>query len=53
MLALNAIEAINLDGGALPLYDQQSRGNIMQVRNWSSDGSPRAVANGWCIVSTN
>lgn len=54
MLALGAVEAINLDGGGSSTYMiNNPRGNIMQMRNWSSDGAPRAVANGWCIVSTN
>lgn len=54
MQALGAIEAVNIDGGGSSTYMiNNPRGDIMQVRNWSSDRAPRAVANGWAIVSTN
>lgn len=52
--ALGAVEAINCDGGGSSTFMiNNPRADIMQVRNWSSDGAPRAVANGWVIVSTN
>lgn len=54
MHALGSKESINLDGGGSSTFlINNPLGPVFQVRNWSSDRSPRAVANGWAIVSTN
>lgn len=54
MVALGAKEALNCDGGGSSSFViNNPRADILQMRNWSSDGTPRAVANGWSIVSTN
>jgi len=54
MLALGVSESINLDGGGSSTFMiNNPLADVMQVRNWSSDGSPRAVANGWAIVAKN
>jgi hypothetical protein len=52
MLALGSHQSINLDGGGSSTYViNNPLGEVFQVRNWSSDRSPRAVANGWALVS--
>lgn len=52
MLALGSWQSINLDGGGSSTYViNNPLGQVLQVRNWSSDRSPRAVANGWALVS--
>ncbi|WP_066831238.1 phosphodiester glycosidase family protein [Rufibacter ruber] len=52
LLALGAKEALNLDGGGSNTFlIKHPLADVWQVRNWSSDGKPRAVANGWTIVA--
>lgn len=48
---LGAREAINLDGGGSSTLVSGSDPSDWTVRNHPSDGSPRAVANGWIVVS--
>lgn len=51
MVALEAKEAINLDGGGSSTFVVDN-GQLL-VRNKPSDGTPRKVANGWAICSKN
>jgi Exopolysaccharide biosynthesis protein related to N-acetylglucosamine-1-phosphodiester alpha-N-acetylglucosaminidase len=54
MVALGVKEALNVDGGGSSSFViNNPRADILDMRNWSSDGAPRAVANGWSIVITN
>jgi len=51
-VGLGVDKALNLDGGGSSTFlINNPIGNVFQVRNWSSDLSPRAVANGWSIVT--
>jgi Exopolysaccharide biosynthesis protein related to N-acetylglucosamine-1-phosphodiester alpha-N-acetylglucosaminidase len=51
--ALGASDAINLDGGGSSTFMiRHPLAPVWQVRNMPSDGSPRAVANSWLIIST-
>jgi len=52
MHALGVTESINLDGGGSSTFlvnDPEEAAYI--VRNRTSDGAPRAVANGWAIIA--
>jgi hypothetical protein len=52
MHALGAVESINLDGGGSSTFlTRNPLESVYQVRNRPSDGTPRAVANGWAIVA--
>ncbi|TZF86289.1 phosphodiester glycosidase family protein (plasmid) [Pedobacter sp. BS3] len=52
MYALNAKTAINVDGGGSSTFMiKHPLADIWQVRNMPSDGSPRAIANSWLVVS--
>jgi len=54
MQSLGVSESINLDGGGSSTFlINNPLGSVFQVRNWSSDKTPRAVANGWAIITTN
>lgn len=48
---LGATEAINLDGGGSSTLVSGADPADWAVRNRPSDGAPRAVANGWIVVS--
>lgn len=52
MLALGVKEAINMDGGgSSALVVKDSVKDVWEVQNKPSDGTERAVANAWTIVS--
>lgn len=52
MKSLGVQEAINLDGGGSSTFViRHPLADVWQVRNRTSDGAPRAVANGWAVVS--
>lgn len=52
MLDMGADQAINLDGGGSSTYVSRTPGDdTLTVKNKPSDGSERAVANSWLIVS--
>nr|WP_255501952.1 phosphodiester glycosidase family protein [Olivibacter sp. SDN3] len=54
MHALGATESINLDGGGSSTFlINNPMDTVYEVRNRPSDGEPRAVANGWAIVSSS
>lgn len=52
MHALGATESINLDGGGSSTFVVNDPAeSAYRVRNRTSDGAPRAVANGWAIIA--
>jgi hypothetical protein len=52
MKALGVQEALNLDGGGSSTFViRHPLADVWQVRNRTSDGAPRAVANGWAVVA--
>lgn len=52
MNALDIENGINLDGGgSTTMMIRNPLANVWQVRNRPSDGSPRAVSNGWLVVA--
>lgn len=53
MHALGVKESINLDGGGSSTFlINNPLSTSYEIRNRPSDGTPRAVANGWAIVAT-
>lgn len=53
MHALGAKESINLDGGGSSTFlINNPSSSSYEIRNRPSDGTPRAVANGWALVAT-
>ncbi|MNK28390.1 hypothetical protein D3C87_467640 [compost metagenome] len=52
MYAFGVRDAVNLDGGGSSTFMiKHPRADVWQVRNQPSDGTPRAIANSWLIVS--
>ena len=52
MHALGVTESINLDGGGSSTFlVNDPAESTYKVRNRTSDGAPRAVANGWAIIA--
>ncbi len=52
MVSLKVKDAINLDGGGSSTFMiKNPLAPVWQIRNMPSDGSPRAVANSWLLIS--
>ncbi|WP_036673858.1 phosphodiester glycosidase family protein [Pedobacter heparinus] len=52
MYAFGVKNAVNLDGGGSSTFMiKHPRVDVWQIRNKPSDGSPRAIANSWLILS--